>query len=165
MFGGLLRFRFNQQGTAETDFVFVIDHHLHEAANLLTFLTQVSVEQRFVAFATAPQDVILTTQLMRGIHCGHDLSSGPTEHFRVWVGCRTRAVARVGEAVCRAPQQLHAALLLFFTQIIHHLSKVVQILFKRRAFRRDVNIVEAVIRNVQFVEKLECHIGFAFRQF
>ena len=39
MLGRLLRFWLNQQRTLEADFVFMLDHHLHEAANLLALLT------------------------------------------------------------------------------------------------------------------------------
>ncbi len=39
MLGWLLRFRLNQQCALETNFVFMFHHHLHEAANLLAFLT------------------------------------------------------------------------------------------------------------------------------
>ena len=159
-----LRFWLNQQRAAEADFVLVVDNHLHKAANLLALLTQVGVQQRFISFTATPQDIVLATQLMRGVHCRHHLRGRPAKHFRIRVGCRTCAVAWVSEAVCRAPQQLHAALLLFCRQHIHHLRKVVQILFQRRPFRRHVNIMEAVVRHVQLVEELKRHIGFAFRQ-
>ena len=102
---------------------------------------------------------------MGRIHRGHHLSGRPAEHFRIRVGCRTGTVTRVRKAVCRTPQQLDAALLLFFRQHIHHLREVIGILFQRRPFRRNVNVVEAVVRYVQFVEKLKRDIGFAFRHF
>ena len=142
----------------------VVDNHLHKAANLLALLTQVGVQQRFITFTATPQDIVLATQLMRSVHCRHHLRGCPAKHFRIRIGCRARAVAWVGEAVCRAPEQLHAALLLFRRQYIHHLRKIVQILFQRRAFRRHVHVMEAVVRYVQLVEELKCDIGFALCQ-
>ena len=142
----------------------VVHNHLHKAANLLTLLAQVSIQQRFIAFTTAPENVVLTAQLMRGVHRSHDLGCRPAEDFRVRVGCRARAIARVGKAVSRTPEQLHAALLLFFSQHVDHLRKIVQILFQRRPFRRHVHIVETVVRHVQLMEELERDVGFTLRQ-
>nr|VUD28160.1 Uncharacterised protein [Raoultella sp. NCTC 9187] len=38
--------------------MFVLNHQLHKPANLLTLLAQVGIEQRFIPFAAAPQDVV-----------------------------------------------------------------------------------------------------------
>ncbi len=70
----------------------------------------------------------------------------------------------MGKAVGGAPQQLHAALLLFFRQHIDHLREVIQVLFQRSAFRGDVHIVEAVIRHIQLMEELKGDVRFALRQ-
>ena len=164
MFGWLLWFRLNQQRAAETDFVFVVHHHLHKATNLLTLLAQVGIQQRFIAFTTAPEYIVLTAQLMRGVHRSHNLGGRPAEDFRVRVGCRARAIARVGKAVSRTPEQLDAALLLFFSQYVDHLREIVQILFQRCPFRRHVHIVETVVRHVQLMEELERDVGFTLRQ-
>ncbi|MNE47782.1 hypothetical protein D3C80_1422030 [compost metagenome] len=53
---------------------------------------------------------------------------------------------------------------MFFTQVIDHLRKVIQILFQRGPFRRNINIVEAVIRHIQLVEEFKRDIRFALRQ-
>ena len=100
---------------------------------------------------------------MRGIHSRNHLRGGPTEHFWIRVRGRARAVTWVGEAVCRSPQQLHAALFLFCRQYINHLRKIVFVLFQRRAFRRDIHVMEAVVGHVQLVEKLERHVRLALR--
>ena len=142
----------------------MVDNHLHKAANLLALLTQVGVQQRFITFTATPQDIVLATQLMRSVHCRHHLRGCPAKHFRIRIGCRARAVAWVGEAVCSTPEQLHAALLLFRRQYIHHLRKIVQILFQRRAFRRHVHVMEAVVRYVQLVEKFKSDVRFTFCQ-
>ena len=99
---------------------------------------------------------------MGGIHGGDHLGGRPAEHFRVRVGGRASAVARVGEAVCGPPQKLDAALLLLLRQYLDHPGEVIAVLLERTPFRRDVNVVEAVVRHVEFMEKFERHIGFAF---
>jgi len=43
MFGRFLRFRFDKQRALETDFMFMLNHHLHKAAQLFTLLTQVGI--------------------------------------------------------------------------------------------------------------------------
>ena len=43
MFGRFLRFRFDKQRPLETDFMFMLNHHLHKAAQLFTLLTQVGI--------------------------------------------------------------------------------------------------------------------------
>ena len=164
MFGRFLRFRLDEQRTAKTGFMFMLDHHLHKAAKLFTLLAQIGIEQRFVAFTPAPQHIVFTAQLMRRVHGGDHLRGCPGEDFRVWVGGGACAVARMGKAVGGAPQQLHAALLLLLRQHFDHLGKVIQVLLQRRAFRRYVNIMEAVVRHVELMEKLKGHVGFAFRE-
>ena len=99
---------------------------------------------------------------MGGIHGGDHLGGRPAKYFRIRVGGRAGAVARVGKAVCGPPQKLHAALLLFLSQHLDHPGEVIAVLLERSAFRRDVNVVEAVVRHVEFMEKFERHIGFAF---
>ena len=151
MLGRFLRLRLDQQRALEARFVFVLNHHLHEAANLLTLLTQVGIQQGFVPFTTAPQHVVFTTQFVRGVHRRYHLGGRPTEHFWIRVRRRPGTITGVGEAICRTPQQFHAALLLFLCQHIHHFGEVIFVLFQRRAFRRNIDIVEAVERNVQLV--------------
>ncbi|MPN23417.1 hypothetical protein SDC9_170805 [bioreactor metagenome] len=164
MLGRFLRLRLNQQRALEARFVLVLNHHLHEAANLLTLLTQVGIQQGFVPFTSAPQHVVFTAQFVRGIHRRYHLGGRPTEHFRIRVRRRPGTITGVGEAVCRSPQQFHAALLLFLCQHIHHFGEVIFVLFQRRAFRRNIDIMEAVERNVQLVEKFKRDVRFTFCQ-
>ena len=162
MLGRLLRFGLNQQRAFKADFMLMLHHQLHKAANLLTLLAQVGIQQGFIALATAPQNIVFTAQLMGGIHGGDHLGGRPAKYFRIRVGGRAGAVARVGKAVCGPPQKLHAALLLFLSQHLDHPGEVIAVLLERSAFRRDVNVVEAVVRHVEFMEEFERHIGFAF---
>ncbi|CSG68223.1 Uncharacterised protein [Shigella sonnei] len=43
MFSRFLRFRFDKQRALEADFMFMLNHHLHKAAQLFTLLTQVGI--------------------------------------------------------------------------------------------------------------------------
>ena len=143
----------------------VLHHHLQKAANLLTLLAQVGIQQRLVTFAAAPQHIVFAAELVGSVHGGHYLRGRPGKHLRIGVGRRSGAVARVGKAVGGTPQQFHAGLLLFLCQHFGHHGEIVQIFFQRRAFWRDVDIVEAVIRHVELVEKFKRHVRFAFGHF
>ncbi|MNG84767.1 hypothetical protein D3C79_435100 [compost metagenome] len=129
MFGRLLGFWLDQQRSLEADLMFVFNHHLHKAANLFTLLTQIGIEQGFIAFTPAPQHIVFTAQFVGGIHGREHLSCCPTENFRIRVGRCPGTVTWMGEAVGGAPQQLHAAALLLLCQHVGHDCEVVQILF------------------------------------
>ena len=164
MLSRLLRFRFDQQRATETDFMFVFNDHLQETANLLALLAQIRIQKRFITFAAAPQNIVFTAQFLGCVHGGNDLGCSPGEHFRIRVGCRTSAVTGVGKAVGGSPQQFHSGFLLFLRQHIGHYGKVIQIFLQRFTFWRDVDIMEAVIRHIEFVEEFKSNVGFHFCQ-
>ena len=106
--GRLLRLRLDQDRALEADLVLVFDDHVEEAAELVEFLLQVGVEQRLIAFAAAPENVVLAAELLRRIHAGLHRRRGEGEDVRIRIGGGTRHVAAVGEEVGRAPEQLDA---------------------------------------------------------
>jgi hypothetical protein len=57
--GRLLRLRLDQDRALEADLVLVIDDHGEEAAELVELALEVGVEQGLVAFAAAPEHVVL----------------------------------------------------------------------------------------------------------
>ena len=120
MFCRLLRFWLNQQRPLEASFMFMLDHHLHKAANLLALLTQIGIQQGFIAFAPAPQHIVFAAQGFGGLHGAADLRRRPGKNLRIGISGSTRTIARMGKAVCRAPQQFHAGFLLFLQQFIGH---------------------------------------------
>ena len=66
------------------------------------------VDQRGVAFAAAPEHVVLAAQLHGGFQRGLDLHGRARDHGEVRVGRGPVHVARMREQVGRAPQQLRA---------------------------------------------------------
>ncbi|CAH0323988.1 hypothetical protein SRABI106_04482 [Rahnella aquatilis] len=129
MLGRFLRFRFDQQGALEANFVFVLNDHLHEATQLFAFLTKISIEQGFVAFTAAPQHVIFSPQLFGGIHGVHNLRCGPGINFWIRIGRRACAVTWIGEAVSCTPQQFYTAGFLLLRQYISHDGKIIDVFF------------------------------------
>ncbi len=60
MLGRLMRLWLDQDGAFETDFVLMLDHHRHEATDLIHLMTQIGVEQRVIPFAATPQHIVCT---------------------------------------------------------------------------------------------------------
>jgi hypothetical protein len=68
--GRLLRLRLDQDRALEADLVLVFDDEVEEAAELVELALEIGVEQRLVAFAAAPQHVVLAAELLRGVDAG-----------------------------------------------------------------------------------------------
>ena len=155
MLGRLARLRFDQERALETDLVLVFDHQLHEAAKLIGFALEIGVEQRVVAFATAPQDVVFTAEGMRELKHGLDLGRRVGEHVGVGIRCRASRIARVAEQVGRAPEQLDAAFLHGAAHVFADGQQVLLRLGERLAFGGHIAVVEAVVGHGELLEELE----------
>ena len=106
--GRLHRLGLDQQLALEADLVLVLGDEVQEPGELGALAAQVRVEERVVALAAAPQDVVLAAEPQRDLEHVLDLRRGVGEDLRVGVGRRAGLVARVGEQVGRAPQQADA---------------------------------------------------------
>jgi hypothetical protein len=62
--GRLLRLGLDQELALEADLLRVIDRHVQERGEVLLLALQVGVEQRLVALAAAPEDVVLAAELL-----------------------------------------------------------------------------------------------------
>ena len=159
VFGRLARLRLDQDRALETYSVFVVDHHVKEAAELVELLPDAGVEQRFVAFAAAPQHIVFAAELFCRVECLLDLERSKSKHLGVRVGRRTAHETPVAEQVGGAPQKLHAGRRLFGLKHIDHAAKVVDAVLGRRAFGRHVSVVKTVVRRAELCEKTERCIG------
>ena len=95
MLGWFLRLGFDQQLALETDRVLVFGDHGHEARQLIGFLLHTGVMQRLVTFASAPQDVVVASQLLGDVEHVADLCSGVGEHVGVRVGGGASCITRM----------------------------------------------------------------------
>ena len=66
---------------------------------------EVRVQQRFVAFATAPKDVVFAPEGLRYFERFFHLGRGVGENMGIRICRRPAHVARVGEQIGGAPQQ------------------------------------------------------------
>ena len=110
--GRLHRLRLDQELAVEPDPVLVLGDEVQEPGELGALALEVGVEQRVVALAAAPQDVVLAAEALGHLEHVLDLRRGVGEDLRVGVGGGAGLVARVGEQVGRPPQQPDAGPLL-----------------------------------------------------
>ena len=159
MLGRFLRFGFNQNSAFEADLVLVIDDHVQEAAHVVQLQVQVGVQQRFIAFTTAPQHVVFATQLVRRVHAAFHSGCRIGKDVRIGVcGC-ARHPATVAEHVGCAPQQLGARGFLFFAHVVGDFVQGRQVFSVAALFGADVGVVPAIVGLAEDFEHLERDIG------
>ena len=103
MLGGLEGLGLDQNGALEADAVLVLHHHRQKSAILIKFPAQVRVEQRVIAFATAPEHVVLAAEAVRHFQTASHLRGRPGIHLGIRAGGRTARVARVAEEIGGTP--------------------------------------------------------------
>ena len=162
--GRLLRLRLDQERALEADPVLVLGDHRQEPGELGLLAGEVGVEQRLVALATAPQDVVGTAEPMRRLEHHLHLRRRVGEHLRIRVGGRARGVARVAEQVGRPPQELHPGPGHVLLGLADHHIQVGARLGERPALGCDVAIVEAVERDAELDDELERRIELCPRR-
>ena len=145
----------DQELALEAELVLVLDDEVEEAGELIALAPQVGVEQRVVALAAAPQDVVLAAEALGDLEHVLDLRRGVGEHLGIGVGRGARLVARVGEQVGGAPQQPDAGPLLVAERVVDEGVEVGPERREGRALGRDVAVVEAVVRRAELREELE----------
>ena len=140
----LHRLGLDQERPLEPDRVLVLGDEMQEPGELVALALEVRVEERVVALAAAPQDVVRATEALGHLEHVLDLGGGIGEHLGIGVRRRTRLVARVGEQVGGAPQQPDAGARGVLLGLTHHRLQIRAGLRERSTFRSDIAIVEAV---------------------
>ena len=153
--GRLHRLRLDQQAALEADAVLVLGDEVEEPGQLVALALEVGVEQRVVALAAAPQDVVRAAETLGDLEHVLDLGRGVREDLGIGVRGRAALVARVGEQVGRAPQERRARPGLVAEGVVGQRVEVVAELGERRALGRDVAVVEAVVGRAQLLDELE----------
>ena len=101
---------------------------------------------------------------MRRLEAVGHLAGSEGEHLGVGIGRRARLIARVGEQVGGAPQQLHTGSLLMLGGDVDHLVEIDRRLFEAGALGCDVAVVEAVERHAELGEELEGGVHLLLRR-
>ena len=116
-----------------------------------------------VAFASAPQHVVLAAQPLGQLDAVPHLRGGKAEYVGIRVGRRAGHVARMAEQVRRAPQELHAGRRHLLLNPIADPREVGDVLADRVRLGHYVGVVEAEIRQPQAGEELESFVQLVFR--
>ena len=143
MLGGFLGLGLDVELALEADALGVVDRHVEEAGQVLLLPFQVGVEERLVALAAAPERVAVAAELMGHLHRLLHLRGRVGEDVGVGVCRRAAHVARVGEEVGGAPEELHAGGALEVPGVGHQLVEVAVGLGEGAALGRDVAVVKA----------------------
>ena len=161
MLRGLLRLGLEQDRAAEADVVLVLDDLVQEPAELIELSREVGVEEGLVAFAAAPEDIVLASEAVGDIHAVLHLGGRTGVDLGVRVGGGTGHVPRVAEQAGRAPQQTDTGALHMGGHVVGEFVQVGGLLGKRRAGGSDIVVVEAEVRDAELLEELEggCHLG------
>ena len=155
MLRGLLRLGLDEELALETDALRVIHGEVEERREVVLLALQIGVEEGLVTLAAAPENVVLAPEGLGDIEGLLHLRRGVGEDMGVGVRGRTAHVARVGEQVGGAPEQLHAGGLLEVLGVGDDAVEVAVGLSEGLALGGDVTVVEAVERRADFLEKLK----------
>ena len=147
----------------EADLVLVLHHEVQKPPELVGFPLQIGVEQRLVAFAAAPQHVVLAAEFVRDVERGPHLGRGPAEHVRVGIGRRPAHETTVREQIGRAPEQLDLGTFHLAPEQCGDLAGIAVRFGKRRTLGGDVAVVEAEIRDIEQPKQLERHVSLLAR--
>ncbi len=124
-------------------------------ASWAPFPSKVRVEEGVVSLPATPQDVVLAAEPLGDLQHVLDLCGGEGEDLGIGIGRRARLVARMGEQVGGPPEQADAGPFLVAGGIVGQRIEVRTERREARAFRGDVPIVEAVVRDAELREELE----------
>ena len=136
----------------------IIARHPHKSAEVVELQRHIGVEQGVIALSTAPEDVAVRTELDSGVYARLDLGGGDCKHVGIGAGGSARHKLLVAEVVGGVPQELLAVLFLQDGDVVHHLVEVFDALGDRRALGSDVDVMEAVVVDLQLVHELEGEI-------
>ena len=116
---------------------------------------QVGVEQRLIAFAAAPENIVLAAELLRDLQRFFHLRRRVGEDVRVGIRRRAAHVARIGKQIRRAPEQLHAGGFLQLLRVRDDLVEVAVRLGERTRPRARCRGHGSIERRLDFREKLK----------
>ena len=116
---------------------------------------EIGVEERLVALAAAPEDIIFAAEFERDLEGFLHLSSGVGEDMGIGIGGGAAHIARIREEVGRAPEEFDAGGFLQRLGVGHERIEMLVGLGERAALGRNVAVVEAPERRADFLKKFK----------
>ncbi len=155
MLRGLFGLGFDQELSGKADLLCVIDRHFQEPRKVIQLQPHIGVEQGFVPFASAPEDIVLAAELHGNLDGFFDLRGGIGKHRCVGRGCRAVDELRVSEAVGGAPEAFDARARHLLLDYGDHLVENAVGLQKRVPARGKVRVVKAEETNLHLFHELK----------
>ena len=129
--------------------------HVEELGHVLLLTLHLRVPQVLVAFAAAPEHVVLGAQALGDLQAVLQLAASVGVDVSERRGGGTGDEARVGEQRGGVPQQLDAGGLHVLLDLVDDLVQVGVSLTQGVAFRSDVAVMEAEVLGAELGEELE----------
>src|SRR5690606_14888121 len=121
MLGGFHRLGLDKESSLEAIAATVVTRRMQESGEMFLFTLHVGVQQRHVAFPSAPKHIVGSTEGYRSVDGILYLGGCVAHDIKVWICGSAIHVARVSEQVCRSPKQLHAGGFLFLLCVVYNL--------------------------------------------
>ena len=150
-----LGLRLDQELGVQTDFLGVLMAHVEELGHVLLLTLHLRVPQVLVAFAAAPEHVVLGAQALGDLQAVLQLAASVGVDVSERRGGGTGDEARVGEQRGGVPQQLDAGGLHVLLDLVDDLVQVGVSFTQGVAFRSDVAVMEAEVLGAELGEELE----------
>ncbi len=162
MLGGLHRLGLDEEGALEAVFTGIVPGHVQEAGQVIQLPFHVGVEQAHVAFAAAPEDVVLAVELDGGVEGILHLGAGAGDDVEVGIGGRAVHVAGMAEEVGRAPEQLDAGSIHLFPGIVGDGGQAALRLRQGAGLVDQIEIVKAEIGDADLGDELKGGVHLVF---
>ena len=126
------------------------------------FSLHVGIQQRHIAFTSAPKGVALPAELYCCIYCAFHLSCSVGYNVELRV-CRSPVhIARITEYIGRSPQEFYAGFFLPLIQTVGNFYKIFFTFGRTFPFGAYIPVMPAIIGRSDFSNKLKSRIRFVF---
>ena len=156
---GLHGFRFDEERSFEALGTCIVACHGEHGCHVFLLALLVGIEQTHIAFASTPENVVLSTEFNGGIDGVLDLHDSTGNNVEVGIGRGSVHVTLVAEDIGCSPEILDVGILLHLLQRIVGDSFHASFVFSDGSpLFNEVNIVEAEVLDAQLVHDFEACI-------
>ncbi|MNZ35390.1 hypothetical protein D3C78_527870 [compost metagenome] len=141
--------------TRKANLLCIFYSHVEESGEVIKLKTHICIQQRFVAFTTAPEYIVFCTKLNSCFQAFFHLCCSISKYVRIGSCCCTMYITRVREHVRSVPQQFNASILHTLFKLSNDYIQVLVGFFQSSSFWSNVYIMEAVVRSTQLLKEFE----------
>ena len=158
VFCRFLWFRFDVKVSGISDRTRISDCHFHKTCHIVKFKSGIRIEQRFITFTSAPENIALATKLYGSFYRFLYLRRCKSKNVSRRRSTCTMHISWVVKALCSSPQKLCTGLCLLFLDIVGYFIKLCICFCKTSVFRRQVTVMEAEIIYRKLLHYFKCRI-------